>query len=78
MATERVTGIEQKATLWNVEEHRAPKRAAEGEQEESADKVDLMEESDLLPIEDVMTLREKMYELQMKMITTIHDIPQGE
>jgi len=76
VATERVTGIEQKATLWNVEEHRAPKRAAEGEQEESADKVDQMDESDLLPIEDVMTLREKMYELQMKMITTIHDIPQ--
>ena len=76
--------------LWNVEEHRAPKQAEEastpeGDNREAptvkADlpdkKVDLGDNSDFLALDEVMTLSQKMYELQMKMITTIHDIPQG-
>ena len=78
VATERVTGIEQRATLWNVEEHRAPKKQEAGDQEgsETKEKKEPARSEDLFGFE-VMTLSEKMYELQMKMITTIHDIPQG-
>ena len=99
VATERVMGIEQKMTLWNVEEHRAPKKlddaeaaktgtddagagttleekGAASEPEETISQEDLPEEAALYG--EIMTLREKMVELQWKMITTIHDIPQGE
>lgn len=74
VATDRF--INQNPTIWNVEEHRITKALLDNgdKTSEKKRKRDLIQ-SDFLPDKGKLSLLQKMIELQIKMITTIHDIP---